>query len=38
MAARASIGSGAYGSTALADITARIVAATPVPLGAAGTA
>jgi MoxR-like ATPase len=38
MAARASIGSGAYGSTALADITARIVASTPVPLGAAGTA
>jgi MoxR-like ATPase len=38
MTARASVGSASYGSTATADIAARIVAATPVPLGAAGTA
>ena len=37
MPARASVGSGSFGG-AVADITARIVAATPVPLGAAGTA
>jgi MoxR-like ATPase len=39
MPARATVGGGgAFGAGATADITARIVAATPVPLGAAGTA
>jgi MoxR-like ATPase len=35
---RAAIGSNPLGVEALADITARIVASTPVPLGAAGPA
>jgi MoxR-like ATPase len=38
MPARAAVGSGAFGSSAVAEIAARIVAATPVPLGASGTA
>ncbi len=38
MAVRASVGANAFGGEALADITARIVASTPVPLGAAGPA
>ena len=39
MPARAAVGGGgAFGAGATPDITARIVAATPVPLGAAGTA
>jgi len=37
MPARGAVGSG-YAGAAVAEITARIVAATPVPLGAAGTA
>lgn len=36
VAMRQSGGSQAFGSEALADITARLVASTPVPLGAAG--
>jgi MoxR-like ATPase len=38
MAVRSSVGANPFGGAALADITARIVAATPVPLGAAGPA
>jgi MoxR-like ATPase len=38
MSVRSSAGSNPFGGEALADITARIVAATPVPLGAAGPA
>ncbi|GAA2081298.1 MoxR family ATPase [Pseudolysinimonas kribbensis] len=39
MPARATVGGGgSFGAGATPDITARIVAATPVPLGAAGTA
>jgi len=38
MAVRSSVGANPFGGEALADITARIVAATPVPLGAAGPA
>ncbi len=38
MAVRSSVGANAFGGEALADITARIVASTPVPLGAAGPA
>ncbi len=36
MATRSSVGSSPLGTEALAEITARIVASTPVPLGAAG--
>jgi hypothetical protein len=38
MTTRAAIGSSPLGVEALAEITARIVAATPVPLGASGPA
>jgi MoxR-like ATPase len=38
MTTRAAVGSSPMGVEALADITARIVAATPVPLGASGPA
>ena len=38
LAVRSSVGANPFGGEGLADITARIVAATPVPLGAAGTA
>jgi MoxR-like ATPase len=38
MAVRTAVGANPFGGEALADITARIVASTPVPLGAAGTA
>ncbi len=38
IAVRTSVGANPFGGEALADITARIVASTPVPLGAAGTA
>jgi len=38
MAVRTSVGANPFGGEALADITARIVASTPVPLGAAGPA
>jgi hypothetical protein len=38
VATRAAAGAGPLGVDALAEITARIVAATPVPLGASGPA